>query len=230
MIDFIKRQVSLLNYKFSFIKKSFGTNPFKLLDIGAGNHSASKTKFIFPHCKYFGVDLDKNYNNDQKDFDAAEIFYELNLTDLNYAAIPDKGFDFIRMTHVIEHLHNGEEVLIHLLPKLKEYGFMYLEYPGLKSTKLPSMYGSLNFYDDPSHVRIYSIAELNEILEQHGCKVLKSGIRRNTWNIIAMPARIIASLISTGKIQGNIFWDILGFAEYIYVQKKSDDPHESSLV
>lgn len=230
MIDFIKRQVSLLNYKFSFIKKSFGNKQFKLLDIGAGNHSASKTKFIFPNCRYFGVDLDKNYNNDQKDFEAAEMFYELNLTSLNYTPIPDNSFDFIRMTHVIEHLSNGDEVIINLLPKLKEKGFLYLEYPGQKSTKLPSMYGTLNFYDDPTHVRIYSIAELNKIFEQYNCIVLKSGIRRNIWNILAMPVRMIVSLFTIGKLQGNIFWDLLGFAEYMYVQKKSDAFNRSSLV
>jgi SAM-dependent methyltransferase len=219
MLTHIRRRISLLNYKFGFIKKSFGNNSFRLLDIGAGNHSASKTCFIFPTCRYFGVDLNKYYNNDQRDFEAAEKFYEIDLVQLDYRVIPDNGFDFIRMTHVIEHLINGDQVIINLLQKLEEGGYIYIEYPSRRSTRLPSMHGTLNFYDDPTHVRIYSLAEIRALLTSHGCIVLEGGTRRNWWNILAMPVRIIASLITTGKLQGNIFWDLFGFAEYVYARK-----------
>ncbi|NBV95614.1 MAG: methyltransferase domain-containing protein, partial [Actinobacteria bacterium] len=72
---------------------------------------------------------------------------------------PDNYFDGIWMVHVIEHLHNGDAVIQHLLPKLKSGGFLYIEYPGQKSTTLPSMHGTLNFKDDPTHVRVYSVNE-----------------------------------------------------------------------
>ena len=219
MIDSLKRKASLLNYKFSFIQKSFGNKPFKLLDVGCGNHSPSKTKFIFPDCIYYGLDLDKTYNNDEKDFEVTEKFYELDLTKLDFSIIPDNYFDFIRMTHVIEHLHNGDEVLKGLLKKLKSGGFFYIEYPGKKSLKLPSMHGTLNFNDDPTHVRMYSIPELKKIFEESNCAVLKSGTRRNIWNILAMPARICLSLIKQKKLEANIFWDVTGFAEYLYAKK-----------
>jgi SAM-dependent methyltransferase len=202
------------------MQKSFGDKPFKLLDVGAGNHSPSKTKFIFPNCIYYGLDLDKTYNNDEADFRATEKFYELDLTKLEYEILPDNFFDFIRMTHVIEHLYNGDEVLRKLLPKLKNKGFFYIEYPGGKSLKLPSMPGTLNFYDDATHVRLYSVPELKKIFEEANCAVLKSGTRRNIWNILAMPARIGYHFIRGKKLQGNIFWDITGFAEYLFVQKK----------
>lgn len=220
MMSALKRNASLLNYKFSFIKKSFGNNPFCLLDIGAGNHSASKTKFVFPACKYYGVDLDKSYNNNEDDFKVTEAFYELDLTKLDYKQIPDNFFDFARMAHVIEHLHNGDEVLKALILKLKSKGFFYIEYPGKKSLKLPSMHGTLNFHDDPTHVRLYSIAELKNLFEENNCFVLQCGTRRNIWNIMAMPARVLISLLQGEKINANIFWDITGFAEYLYVQKK----------
>ena len=219
MIDSLKRKASLLNYKFSFIQRSFGNKSFNLLDIGCGNHSPSKTKFIFPNCNYYGVDLDKTYNNDEKDFAVTENFYELDLTKLDYTTIPNNFFDFIRMTHVIEHLYNGDEVVKFLIPKLKRGGFFYIEYPGEKSLKLPSMYGTLNFYDDPTHVRLYSIKELKKLFEKNDCKILKSGTRRNPWNILAMPARSIISLLKNKRLEANIFWDITGFAEYLFVKK-----------
>lgn len=219
MLDSLKKKVSLLNYKFGFIKKSFGNKPFKLLDVGCGNHSPSKTKTLFQNCEYYGLDLDKTYNNDEKDFEVTKQFYELDLTKLDYSTIPDNFFDFIRMTHVVEHLFNGDDVVKALLQKLKKGGFFYIEYPGKKSLKLPSMHGTLNFHDDSTHVRLYSVKELKKVFESNGCKVLQSGTRRNIWNILAMPVRITSSLLKKEKLQGNIFWDIAGFAEYLYIKK-----------
>lgn len=205
--------------KFIFLRKSFGSKPFHLLDIGAGNHSASKTCLVFPGCAYHGVDMERDYNNNPEDFAHMKAFYEMDLTKLQYETIPNNHFDGIWMVHVIEHLHNGDEVIKHLLPKLKKGGYMYIEYPGKKSLKLPSMYGTLNFHDDPTHVRLYSVDELTELLESNGCEVLRSGTRRNPWFIMAMPFRILFSWARGKKLQGNIFWDLLGFAEYLWVKK-----------
>ncbi|MFT3908747.1 MAG: class I SAM-dependent methyltransferase [Ferruginibacter sp.] len=215
----IKAFASSFVTKFIFLKRSFGNAPFRLLDIGAGNHSASKAKRVFPQCEYHGVDMEKDYNNDPGDFNSMAAFYEMDLTKLDFASIPNNYFDGIWMVHVIEHLFNGDEVIKGLLPKLKTGGYMYVEYPGIKSTKLPSMYGTLNFKDDPTHVRLYSIKELKTLFESNGCKLVKSGIRRNPWFMMAMPFRIIGSLVKGKKIQGNIFWDLLGFAEYVWIKK-----------
>ncbi|MBC7535474.1 MAG: methyltransferase domain-containing protein [Ferruginibacter sp.] len=205
--------------KFIFLRKSFYDKPFRLLDIGAGNHSASKTIKVFPKCEYHGVDMEKDYNNDAQDFKAMSAFYEMDVTKLDFTSIPDNYFDGIWMVHVIEHLYNGDLVIQKLIPKLRKGGFMYVEYPGIKSTKLPSMYGTLNFKDDSTHVRLYSVKELSSLFRQHACKILKAGTRRNPWFILAMPFRILKSLFSGKKIQGNIFWDITGFAEYTWIQK-----------
>jgi Methyltransferase domain len=205
--------------KISYLRKSFGKKSFKLLDIGAGNHSASKIKKVFPNCEYHGVDLERDYNNSESDFALMTAFYEMDLTKLDMSVIPDNYFDGIWMVHVIEHLFNGDEVILSLLPKLKSSGFLYIEYPGKKSMTLPSMYGTLNFKDDPTHVRLYGVSELTQLLERNGCRVVKGGTRRNIWFMMAMPFRIISDLLRGKKLQGNIFWDITGFAEYVWVQK-----------
>jgi SAM-dependent methyltransferase len=220
---FIMRYLkNIINFKLRFLLKSFGNKPFSLLDVGAGNHSASRITSQFPHCTYYGLDLDKQYNNDQKDFSVMKEFYELDLTKLDYSIIPGEYFDGIWMAHVIEHLHNGDKVLPLLLKKLKKGGYFFIEYPGKKSTKLPSMRGSLNFKDDPTHVRVYSVPELTRIFTENGCIVLQSGTRRNWYYILAMPLRMIISLIKNGYVQGNVFWDLLGFAEYLWVKKVED--------
>ena len=175
---------------------------------------------MFPACEYYGVDLNKDYNNSEEDFKVMKSFYEMDLTLLDFHVIPDNYFDGIWMAHVIEHLHDGDQVIEKLISKLKNGGYMYIEYPGIKSTKLPSMHGSLNFYDDPTHVRIYSVKELTDLFEKMGCTVLKGGTRRNLFFILAAPFRILGHWVRGKKLIGNIFWDTLGFAEYVYVKKR----------
>lgn len=205
--------------KFIYLKKAFGNKSFTLLDIGSGNHSAGKTLRVFPNCVYHGVDLTKAFNNDETDYAAMTAFYQMDLTKLDFSSIPDNYFDAINMVHVIEHLYNGDEVIKGLLPKLKSGGYLYAEYPGKKSTTLPSMEGTLNFKDDDTHVRVYSVAELTKLFTENNCTVLKAGIRRNIFFIMAMPFRIIGRWVSGKKLIGNIFWDVLGFAEFVWAKK-----------
>lgn len=217
MFTFLRKQTP----KFYYLQKSFGQKIFSLLDVGAGNHSASKTKRLFPNCEYAGIDIDRNANNDENDFALMKVFYEMDLTLLQFDAIPNNYFDFIRMTHIIEHLYNGDEVIKKLLPKLKNKGYIYIEYPGEKSTRLPSMNGTLNFHDDPTHVRVYSVKEVSGLLENNHCRVIASGTRRNWVFLFAMPFRIIGNVLKGKKPQANMFWDILGFAEFVYAQKNN---------
>ena len=209
----------IINVKFKHINSAFGNSSFKLLDVGAGNRSCSKTKSVFPNLEYYGLDLNRETDYVNEDFKQMSNFYELDLTKLNLEIIPENYFDYINMAHVIEHLFNGDKVIPLLLTKLKSKGYFYIEYPGRKSLRLPSMYGTLNFYDDPTHVRVYSIDELKKVFEENGCEVLKCGTRRNLFYIALTPVRMVVSLIQIGKIRANVFWDLLGFAEYLYVRK-----------
>ncbi|MGE9314359.1 class I SAM-dependent methyltransferase [Niabella sp. CJ426] len=217
MLRFLKKQTP----KFLYINKTFGNKSFTLLDVGAGNRSASKTKAMYPNCEYHGLDIVRDFNNGESDFAAMHSFYELDLTQLNLEIIPDSYFDFIRMAHVIEHLHNGDQVLPALIKKLKPNGYFYIEYPGEKSMRLPSMHGTLNFKDDPTHVRLYSVKEISAIFEGNNCRIIQSGIRRNKLFILLTPFRLVAGVLSAKKLNANIFWDILGFAEFVFAQRNS---------
>ncbi len=206
--------------KYRFLNKLFKQGEFVLLDIGAGNHSASKTKKWFPNSEYHGLDLNKNYNNDENDFKLMKSFYELNLEQLNLDSVPNAHFDFIMMAHVIEHLKNGDEVLVKLLAKLKPGGYLYVEYPGIRSTRLPRMKGTLNFFDDDTHVRVYSLTELYNLFLKNNTEIIKGGTRKYIPNILMMPFKVIHNLIKYGKILPSIFWDFFGFAEFILIKKK----------
>lgn len=206
--------------KFVRLKKHFGNKAFTMLDIGSGNKSATDFQTYFPNGTYHGLDMVKDYNYTEEDFGKMEAFYEMDLTQLDYAAIPDNHFDAILMAHIIEHLHNGDKVLENLAPKLKSGGVIYIEYPGQKSTTLPSRKGTLNFHDDDTHVRVYSVPEVTKVLEGVGFKVNAGGLRRSYRNILMMPIKFIHNRIKYGYIMASVFWDWYGFAEFVWAEKK----------
>jgi SAM-dependent methyltransferase len=225
MASALQRFISTKTPKFFFMNKVMKDRSFTLLDVGAGNHSPSKTAGLFPKCTYYGLDLERQSREEDYQYSASDNavikhFYEMDLTKLEYDVIPDNHFDYINMAHVIEHLHNGDKVLEGLARKIKPGGYFYIEYPGHKSTKLPSMYGTLNFYDDKTHVRVYSYKEIGEILIKNGFEIVSSGMRRSWFYIAFTPLHMLLHLFKTRKIPASVFWDMLGFAEYVFARKK----------
>ncbi len=206
--------------KFRFLVRFYADRPFRLLDIGLGNHSASNTKKWFPVCQYYGVNLDKHYNNDENDFRLMKAFYEMNLEALDFQIIPDNYFDFIMMSHVVEHLKNGDAVIAGLLPKLRKGGLIYVEFPSLNSTTLPRMKGTLNFFDDDTHVHIYSLQEIYNLFMRHNYRIVAGGVLQRWHNITLILLKIPHNLFKYGRIVPSIFWDLLGFAGYVLAEKR----------
>lgn len=205
--------------KIKILRREFGSRPFRLLDVGAGNHSAQGFRHAFAAVEYYGIDRRRDYNNSAEDFAAMTGFWEKDLTELSFADIPDSFFDAIVMNHVVEHLYNGDAVVAALLPKLKPDGIIYIEFPGYASTRLPSMRESLNFFDDPTHIRIFSVAELYNVLMRGNCKPLAGGFRRNWAYLLLMPLYLPYVRLRRGYFVGGDFWDLFGFAEFALGRK-----------
>jgi SAM-dependent methyltransferase len=206
-------------YRFRCIHSRFRSRSIELLDVGCGSHSASAAKRWLPNCRYTGIDRDRHYFNDATDLAAMDAFYEMDLTLLRFAEIPDAHFDVLLMSHVIEHLHNGDEVLRGLLPKVRPGGLVFVEFPGERSLSLPSMPGSLNFHDDPTHVRLFTAREVAALLSEAGCSVIRAGVRHDPAGILLMGPRILKSLFTGRKVPGGVFWDLLGFADCVIAVK-----------
>lgn len=215
MLELLKR---VSEPKFKYLWRTFGDDPFRLLDVGVGNHSASRTKKCFPNCEYYGVDSSRDYNNDDVDFALMREFWEMDVSRLRFEAIPSDFFDALVMNHVIEHLPNGDRVLAGLIPKLKRGGVVYIEYPGFRSVRLPSMPGTLNFFDDPTHCRIYSLPELYNILLDNGCRPIAGGTRREWLRVLLTPAFLVFRRITEGRFLACDVWDLLGFAEFVFAR------------
>lgn len=209
----------LMPTRLKFLRKRFGDSAFRLLDVGCGSGAASVTKKWFSRCEYHGIDRTREYGNSPSDFAAMDRFFLLDLVESKLDMVPENYYDAVIMSHVIEHLPNGQLVLADLVTKIRIGGVIYIEYPGLRSTYLPSKQGSLNFYDDPTHCRVYSVEELSKRLQQENCRVLEFGTRRDWLRIILMPILMIHSKLSLGYVTGAVFWDLLGFAEFICAER-----------
>lgn len=217
LIKYLEKTVRL-----DILDKWLSKPSVRVLDIGCGNHSASIMKRYYPNCEYYGVDKSKYHNNGPEDFEAMEDFYEIdlnqNLESLNI--VPNNFFDCIILSHTIEHLKNGGDALLHLFPKLKKEGIIYVETPSPHSIHLPNMKVGLNFYSDPTHIKVYPLDDIKSFLKRNGFLIIKSGTRRSLKRIIFLPIYIFGSLLRLKYISAGVFYDIAGFANYIIASKK----------
>ncbi len=191
-----------------------GPGGVKILDVGCGDKAPYSTYKYYPNVEYSGIDY-----REVPGIADMHSFYQYNIDDNNLDEIPNNEYDVIILSHIIEHVHHGAKLLATLAGKLKSGGIIYIETPSERSLHLPSYYGTLNFYDDSTHTRVYSLAEMTEVLKQNGCIILKSRIRHNLKKIIFLPLYAIFMLIRDKKISATLFWDVLGFAHFIVAQK-----------
>ncbi|MEN8732327.1 MAG: class I SAM-dependent methyltransferase [Bacteroidia bacterium] len=206
-------------FRLKTIGKYTDKKDLKILDIGSGSHSSTITKKWLPQCHYTGVDRDVSYDNTEEDIRNMDEFFQLDLTELAFDAIPDDTYDVIIMSHVIEHLHNGDQVLPLLFQKLKKGGLFYIEFPCEASASFPSKKETLNFFDDDTHVRIWSIKEVANIFMKGKFNVKMAGKNRSWINIALMPIKIPLQLITKGYVRGGVYWDAYGFADYLIAEK-----------
>jgi len=194
---------------------------FAILDVGCGNASVLQTKKWYPRCRYFGLDLSRDSFSSEELSHMEKLFIaDLDCDDLG--ELPDAHFDVIVMSHVIEHVRDGLSAVERLTKKLAPRGRIYIEFPSVRSLGLPSARRTLQFCDDPTHVRVYSVKEVANVLLANGLKVTKAGRRREWLRIALSPLTIpsqIKTLLTEGRLDAVGLWDLCGFADYVYAEK-----------
>jgi SAM-dependent methyltransferase len=212
----------LLPFRFNYFYSKYKNKSITILDVGCGNESPSVTKKYFPNCFYHGVDREI-YNNTPDDMSLIDKYYELDL-ELSYLdEIPDNYYDLIFMAHVIEHIDNGLDVVDRLSKKLKPGGHLYIEYPSLKSLRLPSADGSLHFCDDGTHKKLYSMLDLSNRLMGSACTIIVGKTRRSLIRILLCPIGLLFNVfyfLIKRRLHCWLLWDLFGFSEFIIAKKK----------
>jgi 2-polyprenyl-3-methyl-5-hydroxy-6-metoxy-1,4-benzoquinol methylase len=152
----------------------------KVLDFGCGNG------WTLDNLKKGGWDC---YG---LDFDSKAVEHckskglKVNLGDIPSQNYPDNYFDAITINHVIEHVHEVDELLLNCFKKLKKGGKLVIATPNVENWQ-HKFYGQYWFQlDPPRHLHLFTIDNLETIVKRNGFSVLKSfsSFRMDAWSTI----------------------------------------------
>ena len=147
-----------IQFIFAAFLRKFGKHAFILsitkksvvLDVGCGNNSPFKVKTVLPDSKYTGVDIG-DYNQSK-----------VNLADSYILTTPAKfsetivelgqKFDAVICSHNLEHCNDRDATFLAILSSVRKGGRIYLSFPCSESVTYPKRLGTLNYFDDKTHV------------------------------------------------------------------------------
>lgn len=138
------------------------------LDIGCGN--GSYLSFLKHHgWKVQGVDLSQKAADVAKDKFDIDVFVG-KIEDLPF---PPESFDYINMSHVLEHVFDPLETMKKIKTFLKKNGTIYIEVPNYESysRKISKQYWYA--WETPRHLYTFSPENLKELLETAGFEVVE---------------------------------------------------------
>ena len=98
---------------------------------------------------------------------------------------PDGFMSAITCMHLVEHLEDVGFLMKEVRRLLAPGGRVYFETPHPKTLELPSPQGkaagsfTVNFFDDPTHVRVVPTATLATLARGEGLEIVSEGISRN---------------------------------------------------
>lgn len=134
----------------------------------------------------------------------------------------DATMDAITCLHLVEHLEDPRHVCQEAARLLKPGGRIYFETPHPKTVTYTSPRGpaadsfTLNFYDDPTHVRPVSIGALAKHCRRHALTPVASGTSRN-WLFAAAWLLYAWGPPGRKRFTARAHW--LGWSAYLIARK-----------
>ena len=192
-----------------------------VFDIGCGNDSAYLFKSLRPDIKYVGLDVGDYRNRHDPKSHADE-----------YIAVPPRDFlgeiqkragqfDAVVSSHNLEHCKDQDKVVSAMANCLRPGGRIYLAFPAHATLGLPSRLGTLNFFDDPTHVEPPDYEMVLSTLENTGVSVefAAERFRPRNWVTLGLLMEPLSRL--RGKTMKGT-WALYGFESVIWGVKKQD--------
>lgn len=214
----LKQYISIIlrsRGKASFISRL--NDNIKILDVGCGNSSPYYVKQIKPDCFYTGVDV-CNYMQNKPNLADKYIIVEPELFSSAINDLPDL-YDAVISSHNLEHCNDRVATLTAISKKINVGGFLYLSFPCESSIKFPTRSGTLNYFDDTTHLNLPpKFNQTIEFLVNNNFKILFS-VRRYkpfTLFIIGMFLEIFS------RHKKRIYlgtWEFYGFESIIWAEK-----------
>jgi len=204
------------NSKYYFVKHL--NTGSRLLDVGCGNHSASKLHLLNKNILIEGIDIE-DYNIDETDKRIMQNYYLTTPTAFNsfIKSIPQK-YDAIICSHVLEHVQNYSELTVILLNKLQIGGLLYLSFPAALSVDFPSRAGTLNFWDDTTHVQIPQLSVIEELCRQNNAVIIKKALP-NKGALNSLLGMLVEPISRLRKKVLPFTWNFWGFENVLVINK-----------
>jgi 2-polyprenyl-3-methyl-5-hydroxy-6-metoxy-1,4-benzoquinol methylase len=189
-VAWIKKQILLS--RFSSIKKFLPENP-KILDIGCGDLSfLISLRKIFPSAELEGLDwsfTETNY------LEAQSKSIKLHAGTVEDFEHENSNFDLIIMNQLIEHLWDVDRALGTCHKALKSGGYISIETPNPKGwDRIFFKRGAWGGYYWPRHLNLFTPAELTQLVEKAGFKLVKQ------FYLLAPPCWIYSLQFSLSRI------------------------------
>jgi SAM-dependent methyltransferase len=139
------------------------------LDIGCGNAETLAYLKLFGW-RVAGVDFNEAAAVAAKKFYDIDVF----IGRTEDAPFQPASFDFIRMSHVIEHLPSVVDSMKHIASLLKPGGVIYIETPNIEAFSFKQSREYWYPLECPRHLFLFSPKTLSRILEKCGIEVTQS--------------------------------------------------------
>lgn len=156
--------------KFQFISQLPKSS--RVLDVGCWNNSPKITKTINPYIYYVGIDI-WDYNQKKESIEAADEYLICIPESFSQTISSAKGeYDAVISAHNIEHCNAPYETLYAMCTKVKKGGLLFMAFPSERSVSFPSRRGTLNFYDDKTHIYLPEFEKIVNIVQESGFKIV----------------------------------------------------------
>lgn len=190
----------------------------RVLDVGCGNDSPFRFKTVRPDIQYVGLDVgDYEQHHDPAKY-ADE--YVVVSSDRFLQAIQELSgdFDAVISCHNLEHCEDPDGVVVAMARALRPAGRIFLSFPAAASVKFPSREGTLNFFDDVTHVRPPDYSRVLGLLRAEGVTVSYAVERHRprlevARGIVNEPVSRLRNKVMRGT------WALYGFESVIWGRK-----------
>jgi SAM-dependent methyltransferase len=198
------------DFDFKLLKRSTGISlqhTDSYLDIGCG--SGERVSFVREKGCKRSCGIDKFNFSKSNLIEGAEI---INSDILEF--IPSKKFQIVSLAHVLEHLENPQEVLLHIKEKiLSGSGHLFIQVPNYNAFERFVFKSRWFCFDAPRHLWHFNNHSLQNMLVKLGYKIEGS----YTLNAPLHPVSIVPSLFRSLDIQR------------IWIQRNHSDLHKKIL-